>query len=107
MLLIDPNLHLVNPRIVNKRLKAVPVVGSVHGCELPNVFGPGELTDYLIHFATHLDPNGGSSPRWPQYTIESPQVMTLNPFWGTNITQDTYRSGAIDYATYISLTYPF
>jgi acetylcholinesterase len=62
--------------------------------------------DYLIHFATNLDPNGGSSPRWPQYTIASPQLMTFLPLRPTDITQNTYRADGIDYLTYLSLTHP-
>jgi acetylcholinesterase len=71
-----------------------------------NILRPGELTDYLIHFATHLDPNGGSSPEWQRYTKESPQVMTLIDWGKTNITQDTYRAEAIKYVIKLSLAYP-
>ncbi|KAH9039114.1 carotenoid ester lipase precursor [Lactarius pseudohatsudake] len=47
---------------LSKRLKWMPVLGSAHGSDVQNIYGAGELTDYLIHFATHLDPNGGSLP---------------------------------------------
>jgi acetylcholinesterase len=101
-----PNLHLVYPRIVSKRLKNLPVLGSAHGSDLLYTYGPGELMDYLIHFVTHLDPNGGSSPSWPQYTNASPQLMTLLDPNGTGITEDTYRADALDYLTELSLAYP-
>lgn len=69
---------------LSKRLKSMPVLGSAHGSDVQNIYGAGELTDYLIHFATHLDPNGGSSPQRPQYTTSagghsSPQLMTFLP----------------------------
>ncbi|KAH9001906.1 carotenoid ester lipase precursor [Lactarius hatsudake] len=48
---------------LSKRLKSMPVLGSAHGTDIRNIYGTGELTDYLIHFATHLDPNSGSSPQ--------------------------------------------
>jgi acetylcholinesterase len=99
-LVLTPRLS----RIVSKRLKNLPVLGSAHGSDLRYTYGPGELLDYLIHFATHLDPNGGSSPQWPAYTPASPQLMTLLPITGTNITQDTYRVEEIDYVTKLSLS---
>ncbi|KAH9027863.1 carotenoid ester lipase precursor [Lactarius hengduanensis] len=47
---------------LSKRLESMLVLGSAHGSDVQNIYGAGELTDYLIHFATHLDPNGGSLP---------------------------------------------
>ncbi|KAH9970755.1 carotenoid ester lipase precursor [Lactifluus volemus] len=90
---------------LSKRLKNLPVIGSVHGSDLRFTYGPGELMDYLIHFATNSDPNGGSSPRWPRYTPSSPQLMTFLPTPGTTkITQDTFRVHAINYLTKLSLS---
>ncbi|KAI0248237.1 Alpha/Beta hydrolase protein [Lactifluus subvellereus] len=65
-----------------------------------------ELLDYLIHFATKLDPNGGSSPVWPRYTNASPQVLTSLSN-GTSIAQDTYCAEGFEYATNLTLAYPF
>ena len=73
---------------------------------MPYIYRQGELLDYLIYFATYLDPNGGSSPLWPQYTNASPQVLTLLSN-GTSITQDTYRTEGFEYATNLTLIYPF
>jgi hypothetical protein len=61
--------------------------------------------DYLIHFATNLDPNGGSSPRWPQYTNVSPQLLTLLPSNSTDIMQDTFRADGLDYFTQLNLAH--
>ncbi|KAH9970732.1 carotenoid ester lipase precursor [Lactifluus volemus] len=84
---------------LSKRLKDLPVFGSLHGSDVPYTYGPGELMDYLIHFVTNLDPNGGSSPLWPQYTPECPDLMTFLPTSGTNITKDTYRAEGIQFIT--------
>ncbi|KAH9068091.1 Alpha/Beta hydrolase protein [Lactarius deliciosus] len=93
---------------LSKRLKSMPVLGSAHGSDVQNIYGPGELTDYLIHFATHLDPNGGSSPQWPQYTTSSPQLMTLleSQVTNTTITLDTYRVDGIVFLTELWLVNP-
>jgi acetylcholinesterase len=95
--------HRVHPRIVSKRFKNLPVIGSLHGSDLLYTYGPGELMDYLIHFVTNMDPNGGSSPLWPQYTTAYPDLMTFLPSNGTSITQDTYRADGLDYITSINL----
>ncbi|KAH9178044.1 carotenoid ester lipase precursor [Lactarius sanguifluus] len=91
---------------LSKRLKSLPILGSVHGSDVRNIYGPGELTDYLIHFATNLDPNGGSSPQWPQYTTSTRKLLTLldSQVKNITITQDTYRSDGIDFITELSLT---
>ncbi|KAH9176107.1 Alpha/Beta hydrolase protein [Lactarius sanguifluus] len=82
------------------RLKSMPVLGSAHGSD----------EDYLIHFATHLDPNGGSSPQWPQCTTSSPQLMTPLESQVTNTnkttTLDTYRVDGIVFLTELWLANP-
>ncbi|KAH9970733.1 carotenoid ester lipase precursor [Lactifluus volemus] len=90
---------------LSKRLKSLPVFGSLHGVDLLDTYSPGELMDYLIHFVTTLDPNGGSSPLWPQYTPECPDLMTFLPTEGTNITKDTYRAEGIQFITDLSLSH--
>ncbi|KAN0141650.1 Alpha/Beta hydrolase fold [Lactarius tabidus] len=91
-----------------KRFKSLPILGSVHGSDILNIYGPGELTDYLIHFATNLDPNGGSSVQWPQYTTSSRQLLTFldNPATNITITQDTYRTDEMEFITKLSLAHP-
>jgi acetylcholinesterase len=78
---------------VSKRFKSLPVFGSAHGSDVRNIYGGGDLTDYLIQFTANMDPNGGLSPEWPQYSTSSPQLMTLLDSQVTNrtITLDTYR----------------
>ncbi|KAH9030327.1 carotenoid ester lipase precursor [Lactarius pseudohatsudake] len=93
---------------LSKRLKSLPVLGSFHGSDNLNIYGGGDLTDYLIHFATNLDPNGGLSPQWPQYTAWSRQLMTLVDSQVTNrtITLDRYRVEGMELLTKLSLAYP-
>ncbi|KAF8260204.1 carotenoid ester lipase precursor [Lactarius quietus] len=93
---------------LSKRLKSLPFLGSVHGSDIQNIYGPGDLTDYLIHFVTNLDPNGGASPQWPQYTTASRQLLTLldNPVTNITITQDTYRTDGTEFLTKLSLAHP-
>ncbi|KAH8982158.1 carotenoid ester lipase precursor [Lactarius hatsudake] len=94
---------------LSKRLKSLPVLGSVHGSDIPIIYGGGDLTDYLIHFATNLDPKDrGLSPQWPRYTTSSLQLMTLVDRQAANrtITSDTYRVEAMKYLTKLSLANP-
>ena len=83
----------VDPYTVSKRFKSLPVLGSAHGSDNQNIYGGGDLTDYLIQFAANMDPNGGLSPEWPQYSTSSLQLITFLDSQSTNrtITLDTYR----------------
>jgi acetylcholinesterase len=98
----------VDSHTVSKRFKSLPILGSLHGSDILNIYGPGELTDYLIHFATNLDPNGGSSVQWPQYTTSSRQLLTFldDPVTNVTITQDTYRTDGMEFVTKLSLAHP-
>jgi acetylcholinesterase len=93
---------------LSKRIKLLPILGAAHGSDLLNIFGDGELTDYLIHFATNLDPNCGLSPEWPRYTTSSPQLMTFLDGQTANrtITLDTYRVEGMEFLTNLSLASP-
>ncbi|KAH9060191.1 carotenoid ester lipase precursor [Lactarius vividus] len=93
---------------LSKRLKSLPILGSAHASDILNLYGGGDLTDYLIHFATNLDPNGcGLGPQWPRYTTSSRQLMTLVDGQATRIiTSDTYRVEAMKYLTKLSLANP-
>lgn len=65
------------------------------------------MTDYLINFVNHLDPNGPNTVNWPKYTPSSPQLLTLvdgsTPF---TITTDTYREEPMAFVSNLSLKYP-
>ncbi|KAL0062982.1 hypothetical protein AAF712_010113 [Marasmius tenuissimus] len=95
---------------LSKRFKAFPFVGSAHGTDLLNVYGGGELTNYLIHFTSNLNPNGNSVAQWPQYTPDSPNLLTLQPeisvLTPVVVTQDTYRTEAMDVFRRVLLDHP-
>ncbi|KAI0645330.1 carotenoid ester lipase precursor [Trametes meyenii] len=82
-------------------------IGAAHGSELPNVYGCGDMADYLIRFASTLNPNGDGAFHWPRYTQDNPQLLTFQdgevPL---ALSLDTYRAEAIDYVTELSLAYP-
>jgi len=88
---------------VSKRWKDLPILGSVHGSDLFNVYADGDMTDYLIRFVANLDPNGNTGISWPQY----PNMMTfLDGFIPQIITQDYYRYDPIAYMINLTLSYP-
>ena len=97
---------------VSKRMKSLPFLGAAHGSDILNIYGGGDLTEFLIHFVTTMDPNCGSSPEWPRYTTSSPQLMTFLDSQGTSqvanrtITLDTYRTEGMEFLTNLSFASP-
>ncbi|KAI0077854.1 carotenoid ester lipase precursor [Panus rudis PR-1116 ss-1] len=96
---------------LSMRDKGTHFIGSSHGSDLSKyAFRPGDLTDLVIHFVNHLDPNGPPSSRrfWPTYNNSSRPLMTLLD--GSNsqaITSDTYRKESIGFLISLSLKHPF
>ncbi|KAI1784678.1 carotenoid ester lipase precursor [Ganoderma leucocontextum] len=91
---------------LNERDK-IPGLGATHTTELPNVFGGGDMTDFLVRFVNTLDPNGGPEIHWPEYSPESPQLLGFVE--GTpNLTTipDTFRKEAMDFVMQLSLAEP-
>ncbi|EMD32791.1 hypothetical protein CERSUDRAFT_118502 [Gelatoporia subvermispora B] len=90
-----------------KRFKYLPIIGSGHESDIVTVYGPGDLTDYVVNFVNHLDPNNRTGIRWPQYTVHSPQLLT---FWDgpepRNITNDTYRAEGIALLAQLGAEFP-
>ncbi|KAF8883776.1 carotenoid ester lipase precursor [Gymnopilus junonius] len=101
-----------NPNVwafLSKRLKALPVVGSVHASDILNVYGGGEMEDYLIRFAATLNPNSQSllSFQWPKYDLKNRQLLTfLDGLIPLIITTDTYRQEAMQFLTNVTLANP-
>ena len=109
---------------MSKRLKSLAVLGSVsvtseihqllsevsfqvHASDILNVYGDGEMTDYLVRFVANLNPNGNTGINWPQYTPSSPNLLTfLDGPVPLEITQDTFRQEAIAYLTNVTLANP-
>ncbi|EIW59806.1 carotenoid ester lipase precursor [Trametes versicolor FP-101664 SS1] len=95
---------------LSKRQKTTPIIGAEHGSDLSgNMYAPGDMTDFLIHFVNHLDPNGANgsvTPAWPRYTPESPQLMTfVDGATPLVISEDTFRADAIALVQELSLKY--
>lgn len=71
------------------------------------LFG-GELTDYLIHFTNHLNPNGPGLHPWPQFDNVTRSLLT---FWDglvpVTVTNDTFRRDAMNVLIDLSLAHPF
>ncbi|KAJ7268043.1 carotenoid ester lipase precursor [Mycena rebaudengoi] len=88
-------------------LKAIPLLGSLHGSDILNAYFGGELADYIINFATTLNPNGKTVPNWPGYTTASPNMLQfLDGLIPTTITQDTYRAAGMKFLTDTTLQFP-
>ncbi|KAK0460038.1 carotenoid ester lipase precursor [Desarmillaria tabescens] len=83
---------------LSKRFKIVPVLGAFHSSDILNVYFGGDMADYLIRFAATLNPSGSTDIQWPQWTDNSPNLLTFNddPFKPLTVTQDTFRSDAMD-----------
>ncbi|KAI0046110.1 alpha/beta-hydrolase [Auriscalpium vulgare] len=99
---------------LNKRGKSMPDLGAFHSSDVGLIYGPSDMTDYLIRFAVHLDPNVGASADpsaslfWPPYTTASPQLLTfLDGAVPLNITLDTYRAEGMATLTRVSLANPW
>ncbi|EIW58877.1 carotenoid ester lipase precursor [Trametes versicolor FP-101664 SS1] len=87
----------------------IPGLGAAHSTELGNIFGPGDMTDYFVRFVHTLNPN--SPPGnfyWPEYTPGLPQLLTfVDGNVSLKVTTDTFREGAIQFLTDLSLEQPF
>lgn len=99
-----------NPNVwgfLSKRLKALLILGSVHASDILDVYGGGEMGDYLIHFVNNLNPNSAALLQWPQYTLQSRQIMTfLDGLIPLAISADTYRQAAMNALTNLTLASP-
>jgi acetylcholinesterase len=94
---------------VSTRLKALPVFGATHFTDILDVYGDGEMTDYLIYFTNNLNPNGGSLLNWPKYTTTVPNLMTFQDGLfeaPLTISQDTFRATGFNVLTNLSLAFP-
>ncbi|OJT15041.1 Lipase 1 [Trametes pubescens] len=83
-------------------------MGATHTTELANVFGGGDMTDFLVRFVHTLDPNGGGQEvHWPAYTAESPQLLLFaNGKKPLEIIPDTFRKEANEFLIQLSLEQP-
>lgn len=92
---------------ISKRLKSLPVLGSAHGTDILNVYGGGDMVDYLVNFATNLNPNGVTNIEWPEYTTETPNMLQFNDgLIPLSLSLDNYRVDAINFTTALLLANP-
>ncbi|KAI8974599.1 carotenoid ester lipase [Trametes punicea] len=91
---------------LSERNKVVGL-GATHTTELANVFGGGDMTDFLTRFATTLDPNGGSEIHWPAYSTNDPQLLAFVDGETTlKVIPDTFRKEANDFLIQLGLAQP-
>ena len=69
------------------------------------------MTDYLVRFVNHGDPNGAGSNdliNWPRYDNETRQQLTFvdDADAPLVIESDTYRVGGFSKLTELSLRFP-
>ena len=64
-------------KTVFKRYKDLGGLGSFHGTDVIDIYDQKDLTDYLINFVNHLDPNGARVSEWPQFSLDSKKLLTL------------------------------
>ncbi|KZV64178.1 carotenoid ester lipase precursor [Peniophora sp. CONT] len=92
---------------LSKRSKALPVLGSAHFTDITNVYGDGDMTEYLVRFVATLNPNGGTLLEWPKYTIANPTLLTfLDGVTPEQLSQDDFRQDGFDALVQLSLKYP-
>ncbi|KJA16248.1 hypothetical protein HYPSUDRAFT_219571 [Hypholoma sublateritium FD-334 SS-4] len=92
---------------LSQRFKTLPILGSMHVTDLLNVYGGEELTNYLVRFVTTLNPNGFGNVLWPQYTLQSPTLLTfLDGVDPITFTQDTFREQQIAFLNNLTLNHP-
>ena len=82
-----------------------------HGSEFSGLFYNGnELADYVIQFATTLDPNGGSNRTiyWPQFNKDTRSALVvLDGDVPLEIGDDSARRAQMDKLTELNLKYPW
>ncbi|KAI9063823.1 alpha/beta-hydrolase [Trametes sanguinea] len=92
---------------VSKRSK-VKGLGAAHSTDLQNIFGGGDMADFLIRFVNTLDPNGGGpETNWPAYDLEAPQMLAfIEGAKPLEVVPDTFRKEAMEYLAFLGLVYP-
>ncbi|KAF9568740.1 carotenoid ester lipase precursor [Agrocybe pediades] len=99
-----------NPHVwsfLSKRGKSRKYLGASHGSDFASVES-GDLGDYLIRFATTLNPNpsGPHSFHWPNYDLKTRQLMLLQDDPPRSLITDTYRQAPMEFLTKLCLEYP-
>ena len=81
---------------------------QIHGSDFKAaLFGPNELTDYIIQFTATQDPNGTSNQTitWPKYdTVRRRALHIVDE--GLSIGNDSLRLAAMEGLTTLSVAFP-
>ena len=65
------------------------------------------MADFLINFVNNLDPNGATGIPWPQYSLDSRELLTFQDgFVPLTITKDDYRVEGLSVITDLALKFP-
>ncbi|KAI0644305.1 carotenoid ester lipase [Trametes meyenii] len=103
--------QLADKQVVRSYLYArnkIPGLGAAHTTELTNVFGGGDMTDFLIRFVNTLDPNDGRGVHWPVYNIKSPRLLEFTEGkTPLKVIPDTFRKEANEFLAQLGLENPF
>ena len=81
---------------------------QIHGSDFKAaLFGPNELTDYIIQFVATQDPNGASNQTifWPKYDMVHRRKLRILDE-GVKVDGDLQRSAAMEELTALSLAFP-
>ncbi|OCH86430.1 carotenoid ester lipase precursor [Obba rivulosa] len=84
----------------------LPVIGATDISDLINLYGPGDLTDRLINFVAHGNPNNGTGIFWPQWTISAPHQLNIQNDSSFTIEDDTFRSEGINLLMALNIQFP-
>ncbi|TBU30175.1 alpha/beta-hydrolase [Dichomitus squalens] len=87
---------------------SIPGLGSTHGSELANMYGPGDMTDFLVNFVNRFDPNKNvtSLIHWEKYRTGDPVLLDFYGNDSLRLTSDTYREEALNLVMKLSLEQP-
>ncbi|KAG6908771.1 hypothetical protein DXG01_003383 [Tephrocybe rancida] len=96
---------------LSKRFKAMPVIGAAHSTDLLNIYSTlsiDEMSEYLIRFATDLDPNPVTGTQWPKYDTKTRKLLTFYDglIKRRAITVDDYRKEPMKFLTDVTLRHP-
>lgn len=82
---------------------------QAHGTDLFNAFGPGDITDYFIHFVVNQDPNrAGTQVHWPRFDPLKRLSLQFNDGdTPLNVTADTERLSGTRTITDLGQRFPF
>ncbi|EMD33597.1 hypothetical protein CERSUDRAFT_117697 [Gelatoporia subvermispora B] len=83
-----------------------PFIGAIDLSDMLNIWGPGTLTDRLVSFVTHGNPNNGTGINWPQWTISAPHQLNIQNDSSFTIEPDTFRAAGMNLLISLNIQFP-